>query len=512
MADGARARTRAELAERAERIAKLDAAKTRFYENVSHEFRTPLTVLHMAMEVLAPHLDDVARAQLGMAARAVDRLDELVDALSTFVKTQAHTLEPHFEPVDLRQATLDVVAMFPTVAASAGLSLTSHIDPVGEAEVDPEAWSCIVANLVSNGVKYTERGGVTVRLSQTDDGVRLEVTDTGVGIADVDRDVIFGRFRRGEAGREKDSQGLGLGLALVDDLVRAHSGTIKVRSRAHGGTAFVVELPRARRKAGSHPAAPLVSGLPAPSAVATEVVSEVAPDKPADTVGTSPGASTDTAAGTSADASRGRLLLVEDDEDLRTSLTRLLTADGWHVTAVPSVPGAVALNDPPDLVLTDIVLPGPSGLDLVRLLRGQPGWGRLPIVLLTARAGSDAIIEGLTAGADDYIVKPFHSRELRARLAVHHEMAQRREKALRDSESRAENLQTALTTNRRIGLGLGILMSRYRVTDEVAFAMLRRISNDSNRPIRDVAEEVIFTGSLEPGTETSPSSRAAAPS
>ncbi|MDO5697210.1 MAG: response regulator [Dermatophilus congolensis] len=504
---------------RAERILQRDAAKTRFYQNASHEFRTPLTVLHMAVEVLRPPIAPQAEGQLATISRAVDQLDRLVEELLTFVREERDALDPLLKPVNLAEATRTVTSMFRTLASRAGLELFTEIEPIGCVLVNPEAWNRIVANLVSNAVKYTPEGSVTVRLFSVDDvvvgradlrtggggaaelagdfEVHLEVVDTGMGIAEDDASAVFSRFGRGEAARSIDAGGLGLGLSMVDDLVRAHDGSIRVQSRAGEGSTFAVRLPRR----------PVMSEGDGEVGLTVEAVARVAET----TVGTDPAAGILAPAHTPSELpdleeapSQGRLLLVEDDEDLRRYLTTFLTSEGWQVDAVADVPGALAFSQPPDLVLADVMLPGPSGLDLLRLLRTQSGWDRLPIVLLTARAAPHEVIEGLNAGADDYIVKPFRASELSARLAVHVEMAGRREQALIEGENRSDNLHEALKSNRRIGLSLGILMSRYRVTDEVAFEMLRRVSNDSNQRIRDIAEEVILTGSLDTSQRARP--------
>ncbi len=489
---------------------RADAARTRFYENAGHELRSPLTILGLAVEVLKPHVDDSSRQHLRAMTRALERLNELVDTLLSSINGDGRAFEPRFEDVDLTEATEAVLAMFPTVASEAGLTLTTEIDQVGEVEVDPEAWRRLVANLVSNAVKYTSDGGVTVRLTRGNGDVHLEVSDTGLGIDDADQATIFERFRRGDAGRVRDSGGLGLGLSLVDDLVRVHHGHVTVRSRPGDGATFTVDLPRHRpgreapldqgpgralgERAPIGPTPGFGGGAPVEVGLAAAgVLSASGHDGEfAEPVGEAAGAAVPL---------RGRLLLVEDDDDLRGHLTGLLTRDGWQVTGVADVAGAVACSVPPDLVLTDILMPGPSGLDLVRLLRAQPGWDSLPIVLLTGRVGTDAMIEGLEAGADDYIAKPFHSGELLARLAVHSEMARKRRAACREAEARADNLEVALHTNRRIGLALGILMSRYRLTDEQAFAMLRETSNNRNQRVRDIAEQVIMTGWLDGAPE-----------
>jgi DNA-binding response OmpR family regulator len=192
-------------------------------------------------------------------------------------------------------------------------------------------------------------------------------------------------------------------------------------------------------------------------------------------------------------------LLVEDNADLRGYLNRLLTADGWQVTAVPDVESALAAAATlPDLILSDIMLPGHSGLDLVRLVRQDEQLRAIPVVLLTARAGPESAVGGLAAGADDYVVKPFDPAELLARLQVHHLLARARDEARARAESRAGSLEVALQTNRRIGLAIGILMARHTLSAESAFDLLRKASNERNVKLRDIAEEVVLAGDLAP--------------
>jgi DNA-binding response OmpR family regulator len=160
------------------------------------------------------------------------------------------------------------------------------------------------------------------------------------------------------------------------------------------------------------------------------------------------------------------------------------------------VAAALAAAEVPDLSLSDIMLPGQSGLDLVRLARQDPRMTHVPIILLSARAGSEAAAEGLAAGADDYVVKPFEPVELLSRLRVHHRLAQQRAAALDQAESRADTLELALLTGRRIGMAMGILMARHGITSDAAFDLLRQHSANHNIKLREVAEEVLLTGEL----------------
>jgi DNA-binding response OmpR family regulator len=190
------------------------------------------------------------------------------------------------------------------------------------------------------------------------------------------------------------------------------------------------------------------------------------------------------------------VLVVEDNADLRRYLTRLLISDGWSVTAAADVSSALRVERLPDIILSDVMLPGRSGLDLVRLIRSQELWAPIPVVLLTARTGAAEAAEGLSAGADDYVRKPFEPVELLSRLRTHYELAQGHSRRLVQAQQTSTQLQMALTSNRQIGVAVGVLMAREKVTSERAFDLLRRRSNHTNRKLRDVAEEVALTGQL----------------
>ena len=194
---------------------------------------------------------------------------------------------------------------------------------------------------------------------------------------------------------------------------------------------------------------------------------------------------------------RGRVLLVEDDPDVRSYVSRLLRRSGWSVSECDSAESAEEYLESHDLLLCDVMLPGMDGVEFVRKVRARPDAARwLSIILLTARVASEDVVEGLTAGADDYVTKPFEENELLARVGTHTELALMRRVVLQDAEHRADNLERALASNRTIGTAIGILMALERVTSAEAFDLLRQCSQRTNRKLRDVAEDVIFTGAL----------------
>jgi signal transduction histidine kinase/DNA-binding response OmpR family regulator len=477
--------------ERSAALSELDASKTKFFQNVSHEFRTPLTIAMAATTELRTHeLPAAYRPHVDAVERAVVRLNRLVDALLEFARAESGTLVPVVQALDLSAYTRDLVSMFRSAIENAGLTLEVAVSETGTSWVDQEAWAKVVVNLVSNAFKFTQEGSIAISLHRNDDDVELTVTDTGCGIPQEERQLVFERFR--QVGRESRPgvPGAGIGLALVADLVRAHGGEVSLDSELGRGSSFRVRLPVGAPPGASAQTKP---GMPVPlhRSVARDegllgsqplavAVSDRATAKPAVPVV----------------AGAARLLLVEDDADLRGYLTRLLSSDRWDVTAVADVASALAAEQVPDLILTDIMLPGQSGLDLVRLVRQDDRLAHVPIVLLSARAGSSAAAEGLAAGADDYVVKPFESVELLSRLRVHHELATQRARALDRAEARADTLALALRTNRRIGMALGILMAGRGVTSDEAFELLRRRSANHNIKLRDLAEDVLLTGEL----------------
>ncbi|MGW5240732.1 ATP-binding protein [Monashia sp. NPDC004114] len=467
-------------------LAELDKTKTEFFANVSHEFRTPLTVALSAVDELqASGLSESQAQHVNAIQRSTERLNRLVDTLLSFAQAEAGRLVPHREPTDVAELTGNVVGMFRSAIESAGLALdadfgtTDGEDP-STRMIDPEAWVKIVGNLLSNAYKFTDSGSIRVSLDQTEDGVVLAVRDTGPGIAEHDAERVFQRFHQVARRPARGTAGTGIGLALVKDLVEAQGGRVTLDSTPGQGSEFTVHLP-----------APAMS----------RAAARVELDRPASGLLPELSDALELPSGTGeAPAHDGQptLLLVEDNVDLRGYVTRLLTEDGWSVVAVPDAPSALQTERVPDLVLCDVMLPGPSGLDLVTTMRATPDWASVPVVLLTARSGPKEVAGGLSAGANDYVGKPFDPIELLARLRTHYELAQDRSQALVEAEQKVGQLQTALTTSRSIGMAVGVLMSSRQLTSDRAFDLLRTHSNDTNRKISDIAEDVVLTGQIPP--------------
>ena len=476
---------------RAEMLAELHDSKTRFFHNVSHEFRTPLTLVLGALagpptqsSPGAALLDDGA---IDAARRAALHLDRLVDALLTFAQAESDALIAHRQPTDIAALTQDCASMFRSAVEVAGLSLTIDVPSKSTVvDIDPEMWSRIVLNLLSNAYKFTQAGSIDVRLTVWAKRAVLEVKDTGIGIEAGELDRVFERFHQVASASSRTGPGAGIGLALVADLVGAHDGQLDVQSAPGQGSTFTVSLPLSSVPAGEV----------APATVSDRLRGQLLSDLPPVDDRSEEALGDDLLAG----SSDGRhILVVEDNDDLRRYIVKLLRNDGWQVTEVSDAESALAVPSMPNLVLSDVMLPGMDGLALVRMMRTNPDLSRIPVILLTARAGAESAATGLRSGADDYIVKPFEPAELLARLAVHYELSCLRNFALDEAENRSANLKLALTSNRQIGAAIGILMAVHKLTSEGAFALLREVSNKRNRSLRDVADQVVLTGSLDQG-------------
>ncbi|MEU5841307.1 response regulator [Rhodococcus sp. NPDC047139] len=478
---------------RADAFAALDAAKTRFLESISHEFRTPLTLLLGPLQSVlgeATALTEAQRHTLEAAQRAALRLQRLVDALLEVTRVEADASNKDLQPTDPAALTAECVDLFADAAHRAGLALTCRVsDAAAEPiQLDPQLWAHIVLNLLSNAVKYTPAGSIDVELDVEDDRLVLKVVDTGLGIPEAELDRVFHRFHRIERDGGRSEEGIGLGLSLVSDWVEALDGTVTVASEVGQGSTFTVSVPRIVGPGSESSAGTVPVDLSAP------YVSE-ADQWGRDTVphgGPSP---------QDEDAeSVPRILVIEDNADMRDYLTQLLRRENWHVDAVADSDTALERlrSRLPHLVLSDIMLPGRDGVALLGEIRRDPAMSRLPVILLTARAGAEAAIGGLRTGADDYITKPFHPDELVARIRVNLELSWLREQILAASERESDQLRTALETRSTLGRAVGLMMATFECDADTAFEKLVAFSQHRNVKVRDIAEQIVgdYTASL----------------
>jgi signal transduction histidine kinase len=423
---------------RAEQLETLDQAKTVFFSNISHELRTPLTLM------LGPLEDALAdgeqalpprhRERLALVHRSGGRLLKLVNTLLDFSRLEAGRAKALFQATDLPHFTAELVSHFESAIQRAGLTLSVELAPLpGPVWVDREAWEKVVFNLLSNALKYTFAGGIRVRLHAEGAEALLAVRDSGTGIPAEALPHVFERFHRVEGARARSHEGSGIGLSLVQELVKLHGGRISVHSVLGEGSTFTVHvplgkehLPREHVLAGrsgeavpAHAAPYLEEALgwlrePAPPPAPREVLPSA------------------------------RVLVVDDNADMRAYITGLLQPF-FQVEAVAD--GTEALEAlrrrTPELILSDVMLPRLGGFGLLREVRARPEWKAVPFIMLSARAGEESSVEGLEAGADDYLVKPFSARELLARVRSNLEMVRlRREAAVR--EASALSLQEAV--------------------------------------------------------------------
>ena len=428
---------------RAEALSEIDRAKTTFFSNVSHELRTPLTLMLGPVEELLAAPDGKPpkeRELLDLAHRNGLRLQKLVNALLDFSRIEAGRMQAVYEPTELGQFTEDLAANFRSAMDRAGLAFDIQCESLDQPVfVDRDMWEKIVLNLLSNALKFTVSGSVTVALKPVVGQVELTVRDTGIGISSEELPNIFDRFHRVERSRGRTIEGTGIGLALVQELVKLQGGSIRVASKLNSGSTFTVSIPFGtehlpKEKIGSaREAAPLRH----PDAYIEEALRWLPAERDRTSDLTEP---TREAASS---ALLHSILLADDNSDMREYVSRLLS-EQFRVIAVSNGAEALqaALADPPRLILSDVMMPEMNGFELVKALREDPRTRTIPIILLSARAGEESSVEGLAHGADDYLIKPFTARELLARVDAHLAMQSRREEAEKALKESQETLQS----------------------------------------------------------------------
>lgn len=440
--------------QRAETLAELDRAKTQFFSNVSHEFRTPLSlmlgpieeVLSEGRESLIPGL----REQLIVAHRNALRLLRLVNTLLDFSRIEAGRLKAMYEPTELCTLTQEVSSVFRSAMEKAGLSFAVDCEPIPEpAYVDHDMWEKILLNLLSNAFKFTFEGRVVVRLRQAGSSAELSVTDTGCGIPAKELPRLFERFHRVESSRGRTFEGTGIGLALVQELARLHGGRVDVTSSLGTGSTFRVTIPlgkdhlppeRIQSKPGWRSTTPTAETyveeaqrwLPQESgALADAKIASMRPSVAA-------------ASDVQTTSQREQILLADDNADMREYVAHLLR-DKYRVHAVSDGLKAVeaARRLRPDLVLTDVMMPGLDGFGVLDAIRTDATLSDTPVILVSARAGEESRVEGFHASASDYLVKPFTARELLARIGSQLAMSRIRKEHVVASERLAAIVESA---------------------------------------------------------------------
>lgn len=433
---------------RAEELAELDRAKTTFFSNVSHEFRTPLTLILDPVAELrqAEDVGERTRQELDVVWRNGLRLTKLVNTLLEFSRIEAGRTQARYEPVDLATTTAELAGVFRSAVERAGLRLAVDCPSLGEpVYIDRDMWEKVVFNLLSNALKFTFEGAISIDARREAHHAVIVFSDSGIGVSADEIPRLFERFHRIENARARSHEGSGIGLALVKELVGLHGGTIEAESTEGVGTSFTVRLPFGTAHLPDDAVvAPSTQTGPGSNTAETYVQEALrwsTTDEASEQVDGAPGLP-----GNARTTGRPvRVLIADDNADMRDYLTRLLRADGYAVHAVAD--GQQALDSvrvtPPDIVISDVMMPRLDGLELVAALRADRRTSAVPVLLLSARAGQEASIGGLQAGADDYLVKPFAAAELLARVRGNVELARLREHHSQWRSALVDSLQEA---------------------------------------------------------------------
>ncbi len=487
--------------QRLEALAEIDRAKTLFFSNVSHEFRTPLTLMLGPVEDLLAKshigLSPAAKSQLELVNRNGSRLLRLVNTLLDFSRIEAGRMQAIYQATDLAAFTVELASVFRSATEKAGLELELDCPKLAEPVfVDRGMWEKIVLNLISNAFKFTFEGSIAISLTKVDDNVELRVRDTGVGIPAEELPRLFDRFHRVENTRSRTHEGSGIGLALVQELVKLHGGSVRIESVAGKGSTFIVSLPLgtshlpADRIGGTRTLASTALGAAPfveealrwlPDAAQSGIAEEILPSHELLPVPCPPLTGAENAS-----RNRPRILIADDNADMRQYLIRLLS-ERYEVHAVPDGQAALASvrTLAPELVLSDVMMPNLDGFGLLHELRSDPATRTIPIILLSARAGEESRVEGMEHGADDYLIKPFSARELLARVQTHLQMAHVRRESEEALRRRTEQFETLLN---EAPLGVYLLDAdlRVRSMSPLAYKFFESVGNPIGRDFSEM--------------------------
>ena len=471
---------------RVEALAEIDRSKTIFFSNISHEFRTPLTLLLGPIEDTLHHPEDIesTRSRMDTAYRNALRMQKLVNTLLEFSRIEAGRVDGRFSRVDICTITRDLASSFRSAIEKAGMQLICECGPINsEVYVDVDMWEKIVLNLISNAFKYTKEGSIRVKVTQIDGQVRFSVADTGVGIPAEHLHKIFDRFHRIDNTEGRSQEGTGIGLALVKEFVKIHSGHIAVESEPGKGSKFTVTIPTGH----SHlPEDKLMDGSTrsgsANSAAYVQEASKwsiVSQENEFDTKGEF----------TDSRTSKPRVLVADDNADMREYVQHLLSPQFQVLTAEDGGDAFKKLvSFKPELLLSDIMMPRVDGFALLRKVRENIDLRSMPVVFLSARAGEEAKLEGLDAGADDYLTKPFSGKELLATVNANIKIARERKAA-------EENLRTIIMQS---PVSMTILRGEDLVMELANQKSLeiwgRKYEDVINRPLREGVPELVEQG------------------
>ncbi|MGV3538582.1 MAG: ATP-binding protein [Rufibacter sp.] len=413
------ANAREEERKRIRALAELNEAKNAFFSNISHEFRTPLTLMLGPLEELLAqdNLEETTRTQLVPVLRNAQRLKRQVNDLLKFNQINEGKLRAEFRPVNITALTKELSACFQSAIERAGLAFEVSCSDITEpVYVDSYLYESILFNLLSNALKFTFTGKISVVLQRQEKNVLLQVQDTGTGIAEEALPRLFSRFHRIQGAESRTHEGAGIGLALVQELVQLHAGSITVDTKYGQGTTFSILLPlgKAHLPQTHVTTAPLGGNAGVQPHSYAPAYFHWQPIMVEGKEEASPKQAVPTQLG------KPQILAVDDNEDMLNYLQSILQ-DEYRVSTARNGAEAWELiqHSKPDLVVTDMMMPFMNGHELIKQIRSSYQTRTLPVILLSAKSGHEAQAEGMGMGADDYISKPFSSKELKARVASH---------------------------------------------------------------------------------------------
>lgn len=408
---------------RAQVLEELDKAKTLFFSNISHEFRTPITLMLGPLEELLNkpdiHLSPYERQHVEVTHRNALRLLKLVNTLLDFSRIESGRHQAHFVPTDLSAYTKNLASNFRSVMEKAGLELIVAEGTIPTpVYIDKQMWEKIVFNLLSNAFKYTLKGVVKVKIFTDNKQAVLTVEDTGVGIPTKELPYMFDRFHRVQNTAGRTHEGTGIGLSLIKELVQLHKGQISVESEEGVGSKFTVTIPLGK----SHLSIAQIQE----NSEFTEAISNVYIDEATSFLQDIKKKPTDEHI--KYDASLPTILIVDDNTDMRQHIESIISTKYNTITAANGVEALkVVAEQQPALILSDIMMPIMDGIELLKIVKNDTAMAHIPIILITARAGEESRIEGYETGADDYMTKPFSANELLSRVKSQLKIARARQ-------------------------------------------------------------------------------------
>ncbi|MBD2691377.1 response regulator [Anabaena catenula] len=432
--------------EQAERLIQLDRQKTEFFQNISHEFRTPITLIQGPLESAVASGEGLSHAQSAIALRNSRRLLRLVNQLLDLQRLDAGRMQPSFRPCDMIEFVNQIVESFRLYCEKKGLQVITDLLECPTVYLDLEKFDKVLYNLLSNAMKFTPDGGtIRVRLYNEGNACILQIQDTGIGILPEQIPHLFERFRQAEGSENRTYEGSGLGLSLVKELVELHGGEVKVQSVYGQGTQFTLRL----LTGADHLPPEQVLHIPGElntSRATVELIDVEQVESTEDNLefitrdlSPNPGILNSNRQLPAQSKTDQLILVVDDNPDMRSYVSTILRQNSYQVaTARNGYEGYnIAQELHPSLIITDLMMPLVTGLEMIQMIRGDDNMRGIPIILLTAKVDEETRIEGTENGADAYLAKPFNDRELLA--------GARNLLALKENEKRVLELNTYLT-------------------------------------------------------------------